>query len=63
MVGYLGPTLVLYPNDISGNGDNGVFCRANCTLQISGATITGNGDIIWRPKYGYTVTHVLGLVC
>jgi parallel beta-helix repeat protein len=45
VVGYLGPTLVLYPNNISGNGGYGVFCRANCTLQISGATITDNGNI------------------
>lgn len=45
VTGYLGPTLVVYPNDISWNMGNGVFCRANCTLQISGGTITGNGHI------------------
>jgi parallel beta-helix repeat protein len=43
--GYLGPTLVLYPNDISWNMANGVFCMANCTMQIDGGTITGNGEV------------------
>jgi hypothetical protein len=33
---------VLRGNDIAGNGQTGVYCRADCTLQISGANIHHN---------------------
>jgi len=45
--GYLAPAIVMHGNTISGNGfanhdGMGIYCVINCTLQISGATITGN---------------------
>ena len=44
--GYLAPIIVMHGNTISGNGfassGMGIYCVINCTLQISGATITGN---------------------
>jgi parallel beta-helix repeat protein len=39
--GYLGSTLVLQGNEIAYNGA-GVACRADCTMQISGANIHDN---------------------
>lgn len=42
VIGYMGAGLVLRGNDIAGNGETGVYCRADCTLQISGANIHDN---------------------
>jgi hypothetical protein len=42
VIGYMGAGLVLRGNDIAGNGQTGVYCRADCTLQISGANIHHN---------------------
>jgi len=42
IIGYMGAGLVLRGNDIAGNGQTGVYCRADCTLQISGAKIHHN---------------------
>ena len=42
IIGYMGAGLVLRGNDIAGNGQTGVYCRADCTLQISGANIHHN---------------------
>jgi len=42
VIGYMGAGLVLHGNDIAGNGETGVYCRADCTLQISGANIHHN---------------------
>jgi nitrous oxidase accessory protein NosD len=39
--GYLGSTLVMHGNDIAFNG-TGVACRADCTLQMGGASIRYN---------------------
>ena len=39
--GYLGSTLVLQGNEIAYNG-TGVACRADCTLQVAGASIHDN---------------------
>ncbi len=41
--GYLGATIVMHGNTIANNG-TGVACRSNCTLQIGGASITGNAN-------------------
>ena len=43
IMGYLGAGLVLHGNDIFGNQQTGVYCRADCTLQVSGASIHDNG--------------------
>jgi len=45
--GYLASAIVMHGNTISGNGfanhdGFGIYCVINCTLQIAGATITGN---------------------
>lgn len=42
VIGYMGAGLVLRGNDIAANGESGVYCRADCTLQISGANIHDN---------------------
>jgi hypothetical protein len=42
IIGYMDAGLVLRGNDIAGNGESGVYCRADCTLQISGANIHDN---------------------
>jgi hypothetical protein len=42
IIGYMGAGLVLHGNDIAGNGESGVYCRADCTLQVSGANIHDN---------------------
>lgn len=43
--GYLGPTVVMHGNLVAENGSAGVYCRADCTLQIGAqAQIHGNGD-------------------
>ena len=42
MLGYLGATVVMNGNEITDNGESGVFCLNDCTLQISGDRITGN---------------------
>ena len=42
VIGYMGAGLVLRGNEIAGNGQTGVYCRADCTLQISGANIHHN---------------------
>jgi hypothetical protein len=40
--GFLGADLVLRGNEIAYNAETGVYCRADCTLQISGANIHDN---------------------
>ena len=42
--GYLGSTLVLQGNEIANNG-TGVACRADCTMQIAGASIHDNTNV------------------
>jgi hypothetical protein len=42
IIGYMGAGMVLRGNDIGGNGESGVYCRADCTLQVSGANIHHN---------------------
>lgn len=50
--GYLGPTVVMHGNLVAENGGDGVYCRADCTLQIGvQARITANGSL------GVSVMH------
>jgi len=52
--GYLATSLVLGGGTVSNNRVHGVWCNANCTAQISDASINGNGGdgimLLWGSK-------------